>query len=128
MLRVALSIKMGRITTSTILRKLGSYSRKNKLYQAFSELRKAVRTGFLLKYISDIDSRRTIQECTNKNESFNGFIKWINFGSDGVIGKNNREDQRKMIKYNHLIANILYSIMFITCHLFCKVFHLKVMT
>jgi len=35
MLRVALSIKMGRITPSTILRKLGSYSRKNKLYQAF---------------------------------------------------------------------------------------------
>lgn len=112
MLRVALSIKMGRITPSTILRKLGSYSRKNKLYQAFSELGKAVRTGFLLKYISDIDLRRTIQECTNKNESFNGFTKWVNFGSDGVIGENNRDDQRKMIKYNHLVANniIFYNV------------------
>lgn len=107
MLRVALSIKMGRIKSSAILRKLGSYSRRNKLYQAFSELGRAVRTGFLLKYISDIDLRRTIQECTNKNESFNGFTKWINFGSDGVIRENNREDQRKMIKYNHLVANII---------------------
>ncbi|PRR81176.1 Tn3 family transposase [Clostridium vincentii] len=107
MLRVALSIKMGRITPSTILRKLGSYSRKNKLYQAFSELGKAVRTGFLLKYISDIDSRRIIQETSNKNESFNGFTKWINFGSDGVIRSNNREDQRKRIKYNHLVANTI---------------------
>jgi len=107
MLRVALSIKMGRIKPSAILRKLGSYSRRNKLYQAFSELGRAVRTGFLLKYISDIDLRRTIQECTNKNESFNGFTKWINFGSDGVIRENNREDQRKMIKYNHLVANTI---------------------
>lgn len=107
MLRVALSIKFGRITPSTILRKLGSYSRKNKLYQAFSELGKAIRTGFLLKYISDIDARRTIQEGTNKNESFNGFTKWISFGSDGVIRENNREVQRKMIKYNHLIANTI---------------------
>ncbi|WAG58448.1 transposase (plasmid) [Clostridium estertheticum] len=105
--RVALSIKMGRITPSTILHKLGSYSRKSKLYQAFSELRKALRTGFLLKYISDIDSRRIIQETSNKNESFNGFTKWINFSSDGVITSNNREDQRKRIKYNHLVANTI---------------------
>lgn len=112
MLRVALSIKMGRITPSTILRKLGSYSRKNKLYQAFSELGKAVRTGFLLKYLSDVDLRRTIQECTNKNESYNGFTKWLHFGGDGVIGENNLEEQRKMIKYNHLVANnvIFYNV------------------
>lgn len=51
MLRVALSIKPGRITPSTILRKLWSYSRKNKLYQAFSELGKATRTGFLYNHL-----------------------------------------------------------------------------
>ena len=32
MIRVALSIKAGKIAPSTILRKLGAYSRKNKLY------------------------------------------------------------------------------------------------
>lgn len=105
LLRVALSVKMGRITPSTILKKLGSYSRKNKLYQAFSELGKVIRTGFLLKYISDIELRRTIQESTNKTESFNGFTKWINFGGEGVIRENNRENQNKMIKYNQLVAN-----------------------
>lgn len=112
MLRVALSVKMGRITPSTILRKLGSYSRKNKLYQAFSELGKVIRTSFLLKYISDEELRRTIQETTNKTESFNGFAKWINFGSDGVIGENRRTEQAKMINYNHLVANniIFYNV------------------
>ena len=35
MLRIALSIKAGKITPSTILRRLGTASRKNKLYFAF---------------------------------------------------------------------------------------------
>lgn len=48
MLRVAISIKLGKITASTILRRLGTYSRKNKLYWAFRELGKVVRTLFLL--------------------------------------------------------------------------------
>ncbi len=48
MLRVALSIKVGKLTPSTILRRLGTHSRKNKLYFAFRELGRAVRTTFLL--------------------------------------------------------------------------------
>ena len=35
MLRVALSIRTGTIMPSTILRRLATYSRKNKLYFAF---------------------------------------------------------------------------------------------
>jgi TnpA family transposase len=46
MLRVVLSIQAGRITASTILRRLGYYSRKNRLYQAFRELGRVVRTVF----------------------------------------------------------------------------------
>ncbi|MCU7934085.1 MAG: transposase [Candidatus Thiodiazotropha sp. (ex Dulcina madagascariensis)] len=38
MLRVAVSIKLGKISPSMILRRLGTYSRKNKLYFAFREL------------------------------------------------------------------------------------------
>ena len=95
---------------------LGSYSRKNKLYQSFSELGKAIRTIFLLKYISDINLRRTIQESTNKSEAYNGFTKWINFGGEGVIRENTRNDQRKLIKYNQLIANniIFYNVYYMS--------------
>jgi TnpA family transposase len=117
MLRVALSIKTGRITPSTILRKLGSYSRKNKLYQAFSELGKVLRTKFLLKYISDVNLQRTIQIATNKNEAYNGFTKWIGFGGEGVISENNRNAQMKFIKYNHLVAN---------CVIFYNVYHMSI--
>lgn len=73
MLRVAISIKLGKITASTILRRLGAYSRKNKLYFAFRELGKVVRTIFLLRYIDKIELRQTINSATNKSEEFNGF-------------------------------------------------------
>ncbi|MGH0758452.1 Tn3 family transposase [Bacillus cereus] len=107
MLRVVMSIKMGRIHPSTILNKLNTYSKKNKLYQAFRELGSAIRTLFLLKYLSDEQLRSTIQAATNKSESFNGFAKWLFFGGEGIIAENNRERQRKIIKYNHLVANCL---------------------
>ena len=116
MLRVVMSIKMGRIHPSTILNKLNTYSKKNKLYQAFRELGSAIRTLFLLKYLSDEKLRSTIQAATNKSESFNGFSKWLFFGGEGIIAENNRERQRKIIKYNHLIANCLIFTMYFTLH------------
>ena len=94
------------ITPSTILRKLGTYSKKNRLYQAFRELGVAVRTGFLLRYLGDAELRATIQAATNKSESFNEFVQWLAFGG-GVIAENDRVEQRKVIKYNHLLANCL---------------------
>jgi TnpA family transposase len=107
MLRVVLSIKAGRISASTILRRLGTYSRKNRLYQAFCELGRVIRTGFLLRYISDSQLRSTIQGATNKSEALNRFLKWTFFGGEGIIAENSRDEQRKAIKYNHLVANCL---------------------
>ena len=107
MMRVVLSIKAGKFTASTILRKLGTFSRKNKLYQAFSELGRAIRTGFLMEYLGSQELRQTIQSALNKTEAFNGFTKWVGFGSAGMIQNNNQDSQRKIIKYNHLVSNCL---------------------
>ena len=105
LLQVVLSIKAGKILPSTLLRKLSNYSRKNRLYQAFRELGRIVRTVFLLKYISDIKLREQIGASTNKVEAYNGFSKWLFFGGDGIISENDPEEQEKRIKYNDLVAN-----------------------
>ncbi|QUN32294.1 Tn3 family transposase (plasmid) [Cupriavidus sp. KK10] len=112
MLRVAVSIKAGRMTPSTILRRLGSDSAKNKLYFAFRELGRVIRTLFLLKYLNEPELRRTIHAATNKSEQFNDFAQWLMFGGDGTIAENVRHEQRKVIKYNQLVANmvILYNV------------------
>ncbi len=82
-----------------------NYSRKNRLYQAFQELGRVVRTVFLLRYISDMQLRQQITAVTNKVEAYHGFAKWFFFGGEGVIANNDPEEQEKIIKYNDLIAN-----------------------
>jgi TnpA family transposase len=67
MLRVALSVRAGKIMPSTILRRLATYSRKNKLYFAFRELGRVVRTIFLLQYVSSVQMRHVIQAATRKS-------------------------------------------------------------
>ena len=105
LLQVVLSIKAGTIASSVLLRKLGNYSRKNRLYLAFRELGRVVRTTFLLDYISNLELREQVTASTNKAESYNGFAKWLFFGGEGVIAENDPEEQEKRIKYNGLVAN-----------------------
>jgi TnpA family transposase len=106
MLRVALSISKGKLAPSTILRRLGTQSRKNKLYFAFRELGRVVRTIYLLEYLSDEELRKTVRAATISSEEWNSFIDWIAFGGNGIITENVRDEQRKIIKYNHLVANL----------------------
>jgi TnpA family transposase len=107
MLQVAISIIEGRISPSFILRRLSSGTRKNKLFYAFRELGKVVRSAYLLKYLRKPALRRTVNHATTVNERFNDFIQFVTFGNKGMIAKNSRDEQRKIIKYGHLVANLL---------------------
>lgn len=114
--QIVLSIKAGKILPSILLRKLNNYSKKNKLYQAFRELGRVIRTVYLLEFISNIELREKITETTNKTEAYNGFSKWFFFGGDGIICENDPEEQIKIIKYNDLLSNavILHNVIDIT--------------
>ncbi len=70
-----------------LLRRLGSESRKNRLYLAARELGNVVRTVFLLEWIGSRELRQDVTANTNKIESYNGFAKWLSFGGD-VIAEN----------------------------------------
>ena len=106
MLRVAVSIRLGRISSSTILRRFGNKN-QSRLALAFRELGKVIRTKFLLQYIDTAELRKIISAATNKSEAFNNFIQWVFFGSEGIIQENVAHEQRKMIKYSHLVANMV---------------------
>ena len=105
LMRVVLSIKAGKLLPSTVLRKLGSYSRKNRLYQAFRALGKVIRTMYLLRFISDRALRREVTACTNIVESYHHFLDWLFFGKDGVITDNDPVEQEKRLKYLDLVAS-----------------------
>jgi TnpA family transposase len=107
MMRVVLSIKAGKVMPSTLLRKLNSYSKKNRLYQAFLELGKAVRTMFLLDYISNVRMRQEINAITNIVEIYHSFLDWVFFGKEGAITENDPIEQEKRLKYLDLVAGAI---------------------
>jgi len=107
LLQVVLSIRVGKLQPSMLLRKLGNQSRKNRLYHAFQELGRVIRTIFLLRYISDRPLREQISKTTNIVERYNQFCAWLLFGSEGIIAENDPEEQQKRIRYTDILANAL---------------------
>ena len=81
--------------------------RKNRLYQAFRELERVIRTIFLLRYISDIPLREQITKTTNIAERYNQFCEWIRFASGGLMAENDPEEQQKRVRYRVIVANAL---------------------
>ncbi|HEN8707915.1 TPA: Tn3 family transposase [Pseudomonas putida] len=104
LMQVALSIQAGKISSPMLLRKLGSYSRRNKLYHAAQALGSVIRTTFLLNWIGSRELRQEVTANTNKIESYNGFSKWLSFGGD-VIAENDPDEQQKRLRYNDMVAS-----------------------
>lgn len=104
LMRTVISIREGVLSSETLLRRLGNHSRKNRLYQAFRELGRAMRTIVLLRYLSEPELREGITAVTNKVEAFHGFSQWLMFGG-ALIGHNDPDYHEKIVKFNELIAN-----------------------
>jgi hypothetical protein len=103
-MQVVLSIREGRLSSTLLLRRLGTESHKNNVYKAFRELGRVIRTITLLRFISEPELREEITAATNKVEAYNGFSAWLMFGRD-VIERNDPAEQEKIIKFNTLVAN-----------------------
>ncbi|MFK7934444.1 MAG: Tn3 family transposase [Saprospiraceae bacterium] len=61
---------------------------------------------FLMDYIHDMELRKVIFAATNKSEEFNQFANWVAFANK-TIPENLKHEQSKIIKYNHLVANMI---------------------
>jgi Tn3 transposase DDE domain len=103
-MQVVLSIREGRLSSTLLLRRLGTESRKNNVYKAFRGLGRVIRTITLLRFVSEPELREEITAATNKVEACNGFSAWLRFGHD-AIERNDPAEQEKIIKFNSLLAN-----------------------
>jgi len=107
LMQVAVSISQGRLSSATLMRRLRSNSRKNRIYKVFREVGRSVRTVALLRFLNDPALRARITAATNKVESYNGFSAWLRFGNNGVLADNDPVEQEKLIKLNTLLANLV---------------------
>ncbi|SDC26982.1 Tn3 family transposase [Streptomyces prasinopilosus] len=106
LMRVVLSIREGKLSSAALLRRLGNESRRNRIYQAYQELGRVIRTIVLLRFLSEPGLRESIQAMTNKVEAFHKFSNWLMFASD-ILQDNDPVHQEKIIKFNELLANCL---------------------
>ena len=104
-MQIAISIREGSISSSVLLRRLRSGSRRNATYAAFREVGQVIRTVQLLRFLSDGALRRRVTAATNKVEAFNNFCQWLFFGKHGVIADNDPDEQEKTMKFNALLSN-----------------------
>jgi TnpA family transposase len=91
--RLANSIKQGTVTSSLILRKLGSYPRQNSLAAALRELGKVERSIFMLEWIKDPKLRRRVQAGLNKGEAKHALTRAVHFNRLGESRDRTFENQ-----------------------------------
>ncbi len=92
-MRLAMSIKYGTVTSSLILRKLGSYPRQNKLALALRELGKLERSIFMLEWSKDPQLRCRVQAGLNKGEAGHALTRAVHFNRLGEIRDRTFENQ-----------------------------------
>jgi TnpA family transposase len=104
LLRAGISIREGRLSSVTLLRRLGNHSRRNRLYKALRELGRVIRTITLLRYLSEPGLRDQIAAVTNRTEAFHNFAQFLMIGGR-LIGHNDPDYQERVVKFNELVAN-----------------------
>lgn len=68
LMKVAISIREGELSSITLLRRLRHDPKSNKIYRAFRELGRVIRTMVLLRDVSDATLRENITRATNMVE------------------------------------------------------------
>ena len=116
LLRLATSIKLGICSGSQILKRLNSYSRKNRLYLALRELGRLVKSITILTFIGDKKLRQMVEKQLNLIENSNKFSKVMRFGNGGEIKQKDKEDQDIAESCERLQVNsiILHNYMYLT--------------
>jgi len=106
-LRLAHSIREGKVTSSLIISKLGSYARQNSLSTALREIGRIEKTIFILDYISSEELRRKIHRGLNKGEAMNGLARAIFFGKQGELRERTIQNQLQRATALNLIINAI---------------------
>ena len=104
LLRTGISIREGRLSSVTLLRRLGNHSRRNRIYKALRELGRVIRTVTLLRFLSEPQLREQITAITNRTEAFHNFSAHLMIGGQ-LIGHNDPDYQERVVKFNELISN-----------------------
>lgn len=106
-LRLVATIKLKETSASDIFRRLNSYSKQHKLYQALKSFGQIIKSDFILRYIDDMELRQTIEKQLNKIELANRFTRAIAVGNPREFTQGDKEEQEIAESCNRLIKNAI---------------------
>jgi TnpA family transposase len=106
-LRLAHSIREGRVSGALIMGKLGSYARQNRVAKALREMGRIEKTIFILDYITNEAMRRRIQKGLNKGEAMNALARAIFFAKYGEFREKALHDQLQRASALNIIINAI---------------------
>lgn len=106
-LRLITTIKLKQTSASDIFRRLNSYSKQHKLYQALKSFGQIIKSDFILRYIDDVELRQAIEKQLNKVELANRFTRAIAVGNPREFTQGDKEEQEIAETSNRLIKNAI---------------------
>jgi TnpA family transposase len=107
MTRVAASLKMGTVTSSTLIKKLQAYPKQNNLMYVLQSYGQLNKTIFICRYLLERPLRRKINAQLNKGEQLHGLRLYLWFGGDGIIRKKQENEQQVTAQSLNLLTNIV---------------------
>ena len=105
MLRVAGSLKLGKVSALEIMRVLQKGGKPSTLGKAIGELGRVAKTLYLLNYIDDEAYRRRILTQLNRGEGRHSLARAICHGNKGEIRQRYREGQEDQLNALGLVTN-----------------------
>jgi len=114
-LRVAASLKLGKINASELLRTLLKSDKPSSLAKAIADLGKIPKTIYLLNYIDDESYRRRILTQLNRGEGRHAVARSVCHGQRGEIRKKYQQGQEDQLSALGLVTNaiILWNTLYI---------------
>lgn len=122
-LRLAVSIKTGFTSASTMLERLGSYPRANGLALALREIGRIDRTLFMLDWIEHPEERRRTTQELNKGEAHNALKRAIFFHRTGRLHDHGIQAQSHRASALNLVASAI--VLWNTTYLAAAIAHLE---
>lgn len=107
LLRVAGSLKSGRVRASELLRALQGGGRPSTVARAIAELGRVAKTLYLLAYLDDASYRRRILTQLNRGEARHSLARAVFHGQRGELRQRYREGQEDQLSALGLVVNAI---------------------
>lgn len=107
LLRLAGSLKLGRVSPASIMRTLQTGDRPSRLAQALTEFGRIEKTLHVLNYIDDEEKRRATLIQLNRGESRHSVAREVFHGKRGELRQRYREGQEDQLGSLGLVVNVI---------------------